>query len=502
MTEVVLALDQGTTGTTALVFSTSGEVLGRAYLPLAQFFPQPGWVEHDPLEIWRSSLAVMAAALVDAGVKARSVRAIGLTNQRETTIVWDRRSGRPIYPAIVWQSRQSADLCEGLRADGLEPLFRERTGLLLDPYFSGTKIRWILDRDPDFRRRAEAGELIFGTVDSWLLFNLTGGAVHRTEPTNASRTLLFNLEKRAWDHELIELIGIPPRMLPEVAASSAEVFGETGRIGDLPKGIPISGMAGDQQAALFGQGCWLPGQAKNTYGTGCFLLMNMGERNPTSRHGLLTTLGCDANGRPTYCLEGSVFSAGAGVQWLRDELQLIHNARDTEALARSVTSTDGVYFVPAFSGLGAPYWDMKARGLLCGLTRGSKSAHLVRAVLESIAYQTCDVLEAMNADSGVPIIELRVDGGAAANDFLMQFQADVAGIPVNRPLLVESTAAGAAFLAGMAVGFWADSAAVEEARRCERIFEPQLDGAARDALKAGWRRAVARALEAPAGAGS
>jgi len=494
MSDVVLALDQGTTGSTALVFSASGEVLGRAYAEIAQHYPRPGWVEHDAEEIWRTSLAMMRSALADAGVRRHDLKAIGITNQRETTVVWEKASGRPIHPAIVWQSRQTAPLCERLKADGAAPLFRERTGLVVDAYFSATKIRFILDSRPGLQERAERGELLFGTIDSWLLYKLTGGAQHRTEPTNASRTLLYDIHRRAWDEELLALLRIPRAMLPSVAASSAEIFGETAECPELPAGVPIAGMAGDQQAALFGQGCWTPGLAKNTYGTGCFLLMNTGEKNVDSQHGLLTTLGCDSRGRPVYCLEGSVFTAGAGVQWLRDELGVIRSAAETAELAASVADSAGVYFVPAFSGLGAPYWDMQARGLICGLTRGASRAHLVRAVLESIAFQTRDVLEAMNADSAVALAGLRVDGGASANDFLMQFQADLTGVPVDRPMMVESTALGAAFLAGLAVGFWPSPDALAGARRQERLFTPSMDEARREELYAGWKQAVGRAL--------
>jgi glycerol kinase len=494
MSDIVLALDQGTTGSTALVFSAAGEVLGRAYAEITQHYPRPGWVEHDPEEIWQVSRKVIAAALADAGSRRRELKAIGLTNQRETTVLWDKQTGRPVYPAIVWQSRQTAPLCDKLKAEGLGPLFRARTGLVIDAYFSATKIRFVLDQDPALMGRAERGEILFGTIDSWLLWKLTGGAVHRTEPTNASRTLLYDIHRRQWDEELLEILGIPRAMLPEVAPSSAEVFGETVDCAELPAGVPIAGIAGDQQAALFGQGCWSPGMAKNTYGTGCFLLMNTGEKNVASRHGLLTTLGCGDRGQPVYCLEGSVFTAGAGVQWLRDELGLIRFAAETEGLAASVPDCGGVYFVPAFSGLGAPYWDMEARGLFCGLTRGTSRAHLVRAVLESIAYQTRDVLEAMNNDSGVPLAGLRVDGGAAANNFLMQFQADLTGVPVDRPMLVESTAMGAAFLAGLTTGFWSAPAEVENARRQERLFTPQMDEARREELYAGWQAAVRRAL--------
>jgi glycerol kinase len=487
----VLALDQGTTGSTALVFDPGGEVLGRAYAELPQSYPQPGWVEHDPEAIWRTSREVMVAALAEAGVPARAVAAIGITNQRETTVVWDRATGAPVHPAVVWQSRQTAGICEALRAQGLEPLFRERTGLVLDAYFSGTKIRWILDRYPGLQARAEAGEVLFGTVDTWLLWKLTGGAVHATEPTNASRTLLFNIHERRWDPELLGALEVPAAMLPEVRPS-AGVFGETVALEGLPGGIPVAGMAGDQQAALYAQQCWAPGQAKNTYGTGSFVLMNMGDRHPVSEHGLLTTLCCDANGGPAYALEGAIFMTGATVQWLRDGLGIIETAAETEALAASLADNEGVYLVPAFAGLGAPYWDMEARGALLGLTRGSGRAHIARAALESMAYQTRDVVEAMNADAGLPLTELRVDGGAAANNLLMQFQADILGVPVDRPRLVETTAAGSAFLAGLAVGFWTDPAELSGARRRERLFEPAMGTDTADRLHAGWREAVGR----------
>ncbi|MDX1380979.1 MAG: glycerol kinase GlpK, partial [Xanthomonadales bacterium] len=468
----VLAIDQGTTGSTALLFSREGIVCGRAYSEFRQHYPKPGWVEHDPEEIWQVSLKVMAAALAEAGIAARDLAAIGITNQRETTVVWDRASGAPVYRAIVWQSRQTETICERLKADGLEPVFRDKTGLVVDPYLSGSKIRWILDRDPDLQRRAEAGELAFGTIDSWLLWKLTGGragagALHRTDPTNASRTLLYDIHEQRWDPELCGLLDVPAAMLPEVHPSSG-VFGETEAFDGLPAGVPVAGIAGDQQAALYGQGCWEPGQAKNTYGTGCFLLMNTGRRHRVSRHGLLTTICCDAVGAPAYALEGSIFAAGATVQWLRDELQIISAAAESEALARQLDDNEGVYLVPAFAGLGAPYWDSGARGTLVGLTRGSGRAHLARAALESIAYQSRDIVEVMNRDSGIELSELRVDGGASQNDFLMQFQADLLGVPVDRPQLVESTAAGSAYLAGLAVGVWNSPAELDEARRSER----------------------------------
>jgi len=492
----ILAIDQGTTGSTALVFSQEGEILGRAYSEFAQHYPHPGWVEHDPEEIWQVSRKVMAEALVTSDIGQGELSAIGITNQRETTIVWDRDTGQPVHRAIVWQSRQSASICEKLKSDGLEPLFREKTGLFADPYFSGSKIRWLLDCDPDLQRRAEAGELAFGTVDSWLLWKMTGGrskagALHRTDPTNASRTMLYNIHTQQWDEELCEILNVPMSMLPEVLPS-AGVFGETGRIDGLPPGIPIAGIAGDQQAALYGQGCWEPGQAKNTYGTGCFMLMNMGLQRSVSKNGLLTTICCDAHGAPAYALEGSVFIAGAAVQWLRDELKIIGHASETEALAQEIEDNEGVYLVPAFAGLGAPYWDMNARGAVVGLTRGSGRAHLARAALEAIAYQTRDIVDVMNRDSGVELKELRVDGGASMNNFLMQFQADILGVTVDRPKLVETTAAGSAYLAGLATGVWNSPSELEQVRCADRRFKPQMGDTQRRKLYSGWQHAVKR----------
>ena len=492
----ILAIDQGTTGSTALVFSQEGLILGRAYSEFTQYYPQPGWVEHDPEEIWKVSLKVMGEALATAGIGADGLAGIGITNQRETTVVWDRASGLPVHRAIVWQSRQSASICERLRADGLEPLFREKTGLLIDPYLSGSKIRWILDRDPELQRRAEAGELEFGTIDSWLLWKLTGGkaqagALHRTDPTNASRTLLYDIHEQRWDPELCEILDVPMSMLPEVLPS-AGVFGETDALDGVPPGIPIAGIAGDQQAALYGQGCWEPGQAKNTYGTGCFLLMNMGLQHPVSKNGLLTTICCDADGAPAYALEGSIFIAGAAIQWLRDELKIIDDAAETDALARSIEDNQGVYLVPAFAGLGAPYWDMDARGAVLGLTRGAGRAHLARAALEAIAYQSRDIVDVMNMDSGIELTELRVDGGASKNDFLMQFQADILGVTVDRPKLVETTAAGSAYLAGLAVGVWNSPSELDQIRRTDCRFEPSMKKEAAQALYEGWQQSVAR----------
>lgn len=492
----VLAIDQGTTGSTAVVLSAAGKILGRAYSEFQQHYPRPGWVEHDAEEIWQVSIKVMAAALAAADLQGGELSALGITNQRETTVIWDRKTGRPVCRAIVWQSRQSGAICKQLREDGHEPLFRERTGLVMDPYFSGTKIRWILDQDPQLQQRAENGELAFGTIDSWLLWKLTGGtsgagAIHATEPTNASRTLLYDIHKRCWDPELCHLLNVPAAMLPVVQASSG-VFGETIALPGIPAGVPIAGMVGDQQAALFAQGCWRAGQAKNTYGTGCFLLMNMGSQHPLSQHGLITTICCDEAGQPAYALEGSVFVAGAAIQWLRDELGIIAAAGESEALAQQLQGNDGVYLVPAFAGLGAPYWDPDARGAILGLTRGTGRAHIARAALESIAYQSRDIVEAMNKDSGIALTELRVDGGAARNNFLMQFQADMLAVPVDRPAQVETTVVGSAMLAGLAVGVWSSPDELQATRKSEKKFMPAMATAQRDELYAQWLIAVGR----------
>jgi glycerol kinase len=487
----VVALDQGTTGSTSIVFGPQGEVLGRAYAEIAQHYPAPGWVEHDAEEIWQTSRRVLVEAIAESGVDPKRVRAIGITNQRETTVLWDRKTGHAVYRAIVWQSRQTAEICARLKAAGHEPLFHERTGLVLDPYFSGSKIAWLLEQDKSLRARAEKGEIAFGTIDAWLVHRLTGGGVHATDPTNASRTLLFDIHRREWDDELLAILGVPRAVLPAVKPSCG-VFGETAASDGLPAGIPIGGVAGDQQAALFGQGCFEAGMAKNTYGTGAFLVLNTGAHRVISRRGLLTTLCCDATGRAAYALEGSVFVAGAAVQWLRDELGLVRSAAETGPIAEGVADTAGVYVVPAFTGLGAPYWDAEARGAVVGLTRGAGRAQLVRATLESLAYQSRDVIDAMNEESGVPLRELRVDGGASSNDFLMQFQADVLGVPVDRPKLVETTAAGAAFLAGLGTGFWRDADALAATRRRDRLFTPAMTADRREALYAGWKAAVAR----------
>jgi glycerol kinase len=491
MADAILVLDQGTTGSTALVLGRDASVRGRGYAEIPQHYPQPGWVAHEPEDIWRLSVKAMTQAIAAAGLGPRSIAALGLTNQRETTVVWDRATGRPIHPAVVWQSRQTAPLCEDLRARGLEPLYRQRTGLVVDAYFSGTKVRWILDHVPDAQARAEAGELAFGTIDTWLIYRLTAGKVHATDPTNASRTLLYDIHERRWHPELLAPLRVPEVMLPRVLPS-AGVFGETSGVDGLPDGIPIAGVAGDQQAALFGQLCHRPGMVKNTYGTGCFAMTWVGHERPAAQEGgLLTTLACDARGGVAYALEGAVFIAGAAIQWLRDELGLITSAAETAAIAASLPDTAGVYVVPAFVGLGAPYWDMDARGAIVGLTRGAGRRHIVRATLESLAYQSRDVIDLMARDAGVTVGELRVDGGASANDVLMQFQADLLGVPVDRPAMVETTAAGAGFLAGLGVGFWSPSD-LEHVRRRDRVFEPRMSAPDRERRYAGWRDAVAR----------
>ncbi len=489
MPEAVMAIDQGTTGCTAMVFGRDGTVLGRAYSEITQHYPEPGWVEHDPEEIWRTSLEVMGGALKSAPLGPGDLKAIGITNQRETTVVWDRKTGQPLHPAIVWQSRQTSDICEEIRADGLEWMIRERTGLVVDPYFSGSKIRWILDRYPDARRRAAAGELIFGTIDSWLLFRMTGGAVHATDPTNASRTLLFDIRSRRWDPDLLEIFRVPEPMLPRVHPS-AGIFGHTIAQGEMPAGVPIAGIAGDQQAALFGQGCWYSGMSKNTYGTGCFVMVHTGETRLTSDCGMLTTICCDPHGNAAYALEGSIFIAGAAIQWLRDEMGLIGSAVETEEIASRIKDTQGVYVVPAFTGLGAPYWDMHARGAIVGLTRGAGRDQIIRATLDSIAYQTRDVIDAMTCDGQTAVTELRVDGGASSNNHLMQFQADILGIQVVRPKVLETTAAGAAFLAGIGSNFWRGPEELKDVWRTDRTFTPEMDPHTREKLYAGWKRAV------------
>lgn len=493
MSGYVMALDQGTTSSRALLFDRAGRVCGIGQREFAQHFRNPGWVEHDAEEIWQSQLQAGRQALDVAGARASDVAAIGITNQRETAVVWDRVTGQPIHPAVVWQSRQTISICDDLRSRGLEDEVRARTGLRVDAYFSATKIRFILDAVPGAQERASRGELCFGTVDSWLLFRLTSGRVHATEVSNASRTLLYNIHEGGWDDVLLEALKIPREMLPEVRDSrchfgdiDADFFGSS---------IPVAGMAGDQQAALFGQGCVAPGLAKNTYGTGCFFLMNTGLEAPLSKNGLLTTLAWGLEGRLEYALEGSIFVAGAAVQWLRDGLGLVKRAEDTQAAAESVKDTAGVYLVPAFVGLGAPYWDDRARGTLVGLTRGAGREHIIRATLEAIAYQTRDVVECVAADSGLSLQALRVDGGACQNDFLMQFQADILGTDVERPPLLEVTALGAAVLAGLEVGFWRDRKDLEASTAEVEIFSPQMSTDQRENLYAGWKRAVERSRD-------
>jgi glycerol kinase len=488
--QYVLALDQGTTSSRAIVFDHAGQVKSIAQKEFRQIFPQPGWVEHDPNEIWSSQIGVAAEAITSAGLSGRDIAAIGITNQRETTVVWDRSSGRPVYNAIVWQDRRTAGLCDELRAAGHEELFQRKTGLVLDAYLAGTKLRWILDNVPDARRRAEAGELAFGTIDSWLLWKLSDGALHVTDATNASRTLLFDITRQAWDDELLEIMRVPRAMLPEVRDSSS-IYGDTDLLGGGR--IPIAGVAGDQHAALLGQACTRRGMVKNTYGTGCFMLMNTGETPIPSHNRLITTTAWRIAGRPSYALEGSIFIAGAVVQWLRDGLGIIRSASEVESLAASVPDNGGVYLVPAFVGLGAPHWDPYARGAILGITRGTTAGHLARAALESIAYQVTDLITAMQADAGLTLSELRVDGGATANDTLMQFQADLLGVPVLRPKVTETTALGAAYLAGLAVGYWSGLDEIAAQWQVERVFEPSMAREQVDALRGGWDRAVGRA---------
>jgi len=485
MSGYVVALDSGTTSCRAIAFDRAGNIAQVSQLPLPSLFPQPGVVEQDATDIWEKQSRVFQE-VVDAVGGASQVAAVGITNQRETIVLWETGTGKPVYPAIVWQCRRSTEICEWLKAEGKEEMIREKTGLLLDPYFSATKLTWLFAERPDLKARAENGELRCGTVDSWLLWNLTGGLVHATDVTNASRTLLYNIHTRRWDEELLELFGVPEDLLPEVRSCS-EVYGTFAQEGQE---IPIAGIAGDQQAALFGQACFQIGTAKNTYGTGCFLLLNTGETPPVPPPGLLTTVAWEVGGKVEYALEGSVFVAGAAVQWLRDGLGLVQSAMETQALAESVPDTGGVYVVPAFTGLGAPYWQPEARGLICGITRGTTKAHLVRATLESIAYQTRDCLEAMTAASGITLADLRVDGGAMQNDFLAQFQADILGVSVTRPVVWETTARGAAFLAGLAVGFYESKKAIAELWQAEQTFVSQLGEGERERLYAGWQRAV------------
>lgn len=492
MKKYILALDQGTTSSRAIIFDRKGDIVDVAQQEFTQFFPQAAWVEHDAVEIWETQLKVAREVLGKNNISSGQIAAIGITNQRETTVVWNKKTGKPVGKAIVWQDRRTAGICDDLKSRGYEDVFRKSTGLVLDAYFSGTKLKWILDNVEGVRAAAEKGELLFGTIDSWLIWKLTNGAVHATDYSNASRTLMYNIHELKWDEKLLEILGVPAVMLPEVRPSSGQ-FGLTDASW-LGAGIPIGGVAGDQQAALFGQACQQPGMAKNTYGTGCFMLMNTGEKAVLSESGLLTTIAWGLNGKVTYALEGSVFIAGAAIQWLRDGLHLIDESPDSEYYALKVEDTAGVYVVPAFAGLGAPYWDMYARGAIFGLTRGTTKAHLIRATLQSLAYQTKDVLEAMEKDSGISLKKLKVDGGASANDLLMQFQADILDTAVERPKVVETTALGAAYLAGLSVGYLTMDEIIEN-WQLDRTFFPQMDENWRNEKYAGWKKAIQRTMD-------
>ncbi|TWT27849.1 glycerol kinase GlpK [Planomicrobium sp. CPCC 101110] len=485
----ILSIDQGTTSSRAMLFNHGGEIVETAQREFQQFFPHPGWVEHDANEIWTSVLACIADVLRKADVDPDEIAGIGITNQRETAVVWDRTTGKPVYKAIVWQSRQTDDICRELKEQGHEATFRSKTGLLIDAYFSGTKVKWILDNVEGVREKADNGDLMFGTIDSWLVYKLSGGQKHITDYSNASRTLMYNIYDLAWDDELLEILTVPKSMLPEVKQSS-EIYAHTINYHFFGHEVPISGIAGDQQAALFGQACFEKGMAKNTYGTGCFMLMNTGEQSVQSEHGLLTTLAWGVDGKVEYALEGSIFVAGSAIQWLRDGLQIIGSASESEAYAASVDSTEGVYMVPAFVGLGTPYWDTDARGAVFGLTRGTTKAHFVRATLESLAYQTKDVVDVMIEDAGIELKTLRVDGGVVANNLLMQFQSDILDVPVERPSVQETTALGAAYLAGLAVGFWKDKEEIAQQWKVEKTFNRQMETEASEELYEGWQRAV------------
>lgn len=491
MPKFILALDQGTTSSRAILFDHSGQIVGTAQEEFSQIFPQAGWVEHNANEIWQSQSGVMKAVLQQTGTAAADIAAIGITNQRETTLLWDRKTGEPLHNAIVWQDRRTAAYCDELKARGLEDYVKQTTGLVIDAYFCGTKINWLLNHIPGARERAQKGEICFGTIDSWLIYKLTGGALHITDVTNASRTMLFDIRQRRWDERLVRELDIPAEVLPEVRPSSS-VYGHTDKE-LLGQEIPIAGIAGDQQAALFGQACFEQGMAKNTYGTGCFMLMNTGTEAVTSQNGLLTTIAWEVDGVVEYALEGSVFIAGAAIQWLRDGLKIIDESPDSEHYANKVEDSDGVYVVPAFAGLGAPYWDMYARGAIFGLTRGTRKSHLVRATLESLAFQVRDVLEAMQQDAGIELASLRVDGGASANDLLLQFQSDILDKGVERPMVTETTAFGAACLAGLAVGFWQKDK-VAQAWQLDQRFDPQMEAAERSTRYAGWKKAVERTM--------
>ena len=490
----IMAFDQGTTSSRAIIFNHSGDVVGSAQNEFRQYYPKPGWVEHDPMEIWGTQWGVANEVLETSGIRADQIAAIGITNQRETTVVWDKKTGKPVYNAIVWQCRRTAEICKDLKDRGLEDYIKDNTGLVVDAYFSATKIKWILDEVEGVRERAERGELLFGTIDSWLIWKMTEGKVHITDYSNAARTMLFNIRTLKWDDRILKELDIPKSLLPEVKSSS-EVYGYTDSRMYSGVRVPISGIAGDQQAALFGQACFSKGMVKNTYGTGGFMLMNTGEDRVKSKNGLLTTIAWGIDGKIEYALEGSVFVAGAVIQWLRDELELIDDARESEEMAYKVESTEGVYLVPAFVGLGAPYWDMDARGTITGLTRGSNKNHLVRAALESIAYQSKDVLEAMEEDSGIKLKELRVDGGAVENNFLMEFQSDILNTVVKRPRVTETTALGAAYLAGLGVGYWDCRKTITDSWKIDKEFEPRMASEDRDKLYKGWKKSVSRALK-------
>ncbi|MBC6976130.1 glycerol kinase GlpK [Bacillus sp. Xin] len=489
MKKYILSLDQGTTSSRAILFNKEGKIVHSAQKEFTQHFPKPGWVEHNAHEIWGSILAVIATCLSEADVKPEQIAGIGITNQRETTVVWDKETGKPVYNAIVWQSRQTAEICDELKEKGYGDMVREKTGLLIDAYFSGTKVKWILDNVEGAREKAERGELLFGTIDTWLVWKLSGGKAHVTDYSNASRTLMFNIHDLEWDDELLDMLTVPKSMLPEVRPSS-EVYGHTIDYHFFGQNVPIAGVAGDQQAALFGQACFGEGMAKNTYGTGCFMLMNTGEKAVASEHGLLTTIAWGLNGKVEYALEGSIFVAGSAIQWLRDGMRMFKDASESEEYANRVESTDGVYVVPAFVGLGTPYWDSEVRGAVFGVTRGTTKEHFIRATLESLAYQTKDVLCAMEADSGIQLKTLRVDGGAVKNNFLMQFQSDMLDVPVERPVVNETTALGAAYLAGLAVGYWENQDEIKAQWNMDRSFTPAMEAGTSEELYAGWKKAI------------
>ncbi len=493
METYILSLDQGTTSSRAILFNKKGEIVHSAQSEFKQYFPKPGWVEHNANEIWGSILAVIATVLSETNIRPEQIEGIGITNQRETTVVWDKETGKPVYHAIVWQSRQTNEICEELRKAGHDNIIREKTGLLIDPYFSGTKVKWILDNVEGARHKAEEGKLLFGTIDTWLIWKLSGGKAHVTDFSNASRTLMFNIYDLKWDEELLKILNIPVSMLPEVKSSS-EIYAHTVGYHFFGQEVPIAGAAGDQQAAMFGQACFEKGMGKNTYGTGCFMLMNTGEKAVRSEHGLLTTIAWGLNGKVEYALEGSIFVAGSAIQWLRDGIRMLNKASDSEQYARRVESTEGVYVVPAFVGLGTPYWDSDVRGAVFGLTRGTSKEHFIRATVEALAYQTKDVLSVMEVDSGISLKTLRVDGGAVMNNFLLEFQSDLLNVPVERPVINETTALGAAYLAGLAVGYWKNQDEIKSQWAVDRSFEPKMSDEKRDQLYSGWKKAVHAAM--------